>query len=688
MAKMNEQTALSLVKAADSKAVAYSGEFIAQSEKALSYYEGLPFGDEEEGRSALISTDVQDVIEDDMPDIVETFLGSANIMKFEPRTTKEEDKEEAEQKTKYVNWLIRHQPESFRTLHGWFKDALIQKVSAVKYYAEDTVTTEVVVHEGIDEDEATALQLDLEQSDDDISNVEIVEASEQEDGLFNVSFRVTRGKQRIRIDKIPTESFIVSRYTDEIEEAEIVGDDEILTRGELLSQGYSKKLINRLTHIGAENDLNKQSDLKSIRFHDEDGEADDTDGNDISDWASEEILVHNRYVKLDYDGDGVAERRFFRYSGQEVLDNEPFNHVPYAVLSSILMPNRLIGRSRAELVMETQRAKSVMLRGAADNTYMVNNPRIGANENVDIDALLDVELNGVVQTKGNSNPGESIFPIEIPFIADKTLLMLNYLDQQRANRTGALTSSQGLNSDSLNQETATRFQGIEASGDKKIKLIARVFAETGIRKLYEGVAWMAQRHQNTEVEIIVTGEELKVNPSSWRHKQHVTSEVGLAISDNEESLQALNAILQDQLMLMQAGSSLVDASKVYNTRQRLTKAVGIGDVRDFYNNPEQPEELLMRENELLKQQVELLMSQQQQNPLAEVALIEAQAKQQKTQADAQLDIAKLLEDQRQFNEKMLADQQKANREFALRLTELEQSQGRDLNQEVSQNQQV
>jgi len=609
MAKMTDDQLISLVNAAESDAVQFSGEFNRESEKALEYYLGLPFGDEEEGRSSLISTDVQDVVEADMPSLVRTFLGSSNVMKFEPHTDNPEDRKEAEQKTKYVNWLIRHQAESFATLHGWMKNAEIQKISVVKYFIEDTLTTTERNFENISEFELVALEESLE--GEDVKKIDVVESTEPEDegGEFDVTFKVTKGEQKLQIIGIAPESFRVSRLATSLDDAELVGDDEIVTRGELLSQGFTRKKINELLRVGSRTSTsttssNAESNLKDIRFHDEDGDKDSSGGNEITDWASEEVRVENRYVKIDRDDDGVAERRFIRKSGSVLLSDEPFNHVPYAALSAILMPNKLIGRSRAELVLETQRAKSVMLRGAADNTYAVNNPRIGANENVNIDDLLTVELNGIVRTKGDSNPGESMFPVEIPFIADKALLMLNYLDQQRTNRTGALATSQGLNADDLNQETATRFNGIESAGKEKVELVARVFAETGWRKLFEGVAWTVSRFQNTEIETMILGESLTVNPSDWKFEHSVISEVGLAISDNEESISSLTSILTDQLQLQAAGSELVDNNKIYNVRERLIKATGLGQVQDFYNNPEVPEETLKAENELMTQEAE------------------------------------------------------------------------------------
>ena len=50
----------------------------------LSYYLGLPLGTEQEGRSAIVSTDVADSIEWIMPQIMRSFTQSNEVVVFDP----------------------------------------------------------------------------------------------------------------------------------------------------------------------------------------------------------------------------------------------------------------------------------------------------------------------------------------------------------------------------------------------------------------------------------------------------------------------------------------------------------------------------------------------------------------------------------------------------------------------------
>ena len=127
MAKMSEHELLATTERAVQDAAIFNGEFTRDNERYLREYLGRPYGDEVPDQSSVVSTDVADVVESDMPSLARIFLGSGDIITFEPNTENEAEVREAEEKTKYVNWIVRNQPTSFATIHNWLKDAEIQK---------------------------------------------------------------------------------------------------------------------------------------------------------------------------------------------------------------------------------------------------------------------------------------------------------------------------------------------------------------------------------------------------------------------------------------------------------------------------------------------------------------------------------------------------------------------------------
>ena len=685
--KMTEHELLSLVSDAERQAAIFSGDLMRDNTKFLEAYLGNKTGDfaPVPNQSSVVSTDIADVVEADMPSLARIFLGSGNIITFQPNTDNPVEIAEAEEKTKYVNWIVRSQPESFQTLHNWLKDAEIQKNGLVKYFIEDSKEVEVVEYEGVDSEELSNIRDSLIGSTVDKVKVDIVEQEEDEEAqTFNIKFRVTTEKQKVCIINIPPESSLITRNASSLESAEMVGDRVRKTRSELLADGFSKDLISRLPTVSDK--AVQESNIASVRNQDQGGEITEST---ISEWASEYVEISDLYIKIDFDGDGIAERRHIMISGNEVLVNEYFNHVPYASLSAILMPHKAIGRSRAEITYQTQLQKTALTRGIMDNIYMVNNPRNVVHNDVDLDDMLTVRTNGIVRLDEESTvlPAQAVAPLVIPYIGQQALQVVQYVDQSRAQTSGTLLGSQGLDADALEKETATRFNGVQDAGTAKIELIARNYAETGFRKLFEGIAWLVSRYQNTETEFRVLGKALTVNPKGWKYNHYIESNVGLGAGDNENLIEARQGIYQIQQQLKMAGSQLVDEGSIYRNLVGLMDGVGINQSEQLFNNPEEPDELLKAENEQLNQMVVQLQEQAQmmQNPLAEAEQIKQEAFLVKAQSDAQIKVAQLESDNQQFQAKLQADNKKAEEDLALKLTDMEMKYGKDLNAEMQDN---
>lgn len=675
---LNDSQLLNIINTAVEDSTAFDSTFLRENEDLLDRYLGNPYGNEEPNRSKVVSNDVADVVESDLPSLVRIFMGSGEVLKFKPnKRSNEADVEEAKQKTKYVNWQIRNQPWSYSVISGWIKDSLIQKTGVVKYFVDETTEVEEHRKKGLSPVEMTLFQDSLE--GEDVESIEITERSEDdENGRMDLTFRVKKTRRQTKIEGIPVERFIFSRNSKSKDDAVVVGDVSNVRRSDLLKLGFDKKLISQIPQLG-NIDVNERSRLENIRDEDEGGSGDEAV---FTDWALEEVEIQDLYVLVDFDQDGIAERRHIIRAGDVILENEVFNHVPYAMMSSILMPHKAIGRSRAEITCPTQLSKTAILRGMNDNIYAVNNPRIGANDNVVMDDLLVMRPNGIVRNKGTENPGANMMPIEIPYVGDKALQVVQYWDSARAQTTGSLLANQGLETDNLGKETATRFRGVETASQAKVELVARTMAETGFMQLFEGIAWLNANFQDSETEIEILGEELTINPSDWKFKQSVVSSVGLGIGDNEKLLNTMTGFLQIHQQLKAAGSPLTDQKKLFNILDRIVQGSGLPDVAEFYNDPEKPDQLLQAENELLQQAVQTLQQQAQQNPLAEAELVKANARLQEVQFKEQvalqkesnrqqLDIAEQLEKQRQFNVETAQKANQFQQDLAARLTEME-----------------
>ena len=293
-----------------------------------------------------------------------------------------------------------------------------------------------------------------------------------------------------------------------------------------------------------------------------------------------------------------------------------------------------------------------------DNIYSVNLPRTAIDDSpgsidggrVDLDDLLSHQFEGIVRCDGD--PNTALMPLTTEFIGAEALAIMQYLDTARSQALGLQLSNQGLEADQLYKETATRFEGVEKANFAKIELVARSFAETGFRDLYEGVIWLAQHYQDDPVEIRVLGKPLTVNPAEWKFEHYCFSGVGLGASDSGDMLQNLTGIMAILEKLIERGSVLADDLKLYNVLDDMLSIIGKPDATRYFNNPEIPEGTLFAQNQILTGMVRALQQQAQQNPLAEAELIKARAKLVEAQGKGTVEMRKFIlemaQEDRQF----------------------------------------
>jgi len=667
---MTDGELLTVLKNLLGDSIKYANKDFEKANAALdkAYRQEL-YGNEEEGRSKVIASDVYDTVESDMPAFARIFLGSTDIMKFIPLT--EADVDEAEQKTKYANYLIRGQKDSFKTLHDLLKEPGKAKCSVAYYRMEESETPRYVRYEGLTEEALTMTLQELE-AEETADRVEVETQEQTKDEKFNVRFRVVTKRKKIAISAVPGESFILSRGATCKDTAMLVGHETTKSKGRLIAEGYPEELIKGLVPDGEDD----SDDSKRRRFADKGG-WDQASGYH---WTNEEVTIQTLYALVDYDEDGIPERRMIVKCRETILEQEPYGHVPYAIFSQLLEPHSAIGNSRGEQASRFQLEKTAVKRGVMDNIYSVNRPALGVDDSdgsidggkTNLDDALSEQINRIIRTDGP--PGEALLPIVTPYVGDKALQVIQYLDAEKSVTLGNQMANQGLDSDKLYKETATRFEGVQDAQEAKLELVARVYAETGFRELFEGVIWTAQHYQDDTAEFMVLGKQFSVDPKGWKYEHYCQSQVGLGAGDNEQIIANLGAVVQQQWQHIQSGSPLADWKKMYNALSKLMKAMGQPDPGEYFNDPEMPEEMLyaramqlFSENSQLKQMV--------QNPLAQAEQVKAQGRlteqHQKHQFEFQKFIMDLAQKDKQFWASLSQEQKEAAMSAALKATDLE-----------------
>lgn len=606
----------------------YDSEFSSDRSEILDYYLGQPFGNEVANRSQVVATEVSDTIEYIMPSLMKMFASSDDFVRFQPRGP--EDIKAAQQATDLVNFAINEDNRGFTVLHNWFKDALLFKQGAVKFYWDETETVINEVYENLTEDEVTLLVEDpnVEVISQDVVEMGVISADGQEvpvDVRYTVEVNVRKRGGKVKIDNIPPEELIFSRRATSLENCGFIAHRTQVRAGDLIEQGYDEETV--LAYAGYD-DLDDEAE-RQARFE----ELESGDRFESHDPTMREVLVTEAYIRADFDGDNIPElRRVVALGdGVEVLENEPFDYVPFALLSPILMPHRMVGRSVAELVMDLQMIKSTIMRQMLDNLYLTNNNRVAAVEGqVNLDDLLSSRPGGVVRTRA---PG-MVQPLAVPQIGSTAFSMLEYVDQVRDQRTGFSKASMGLDPSTLQSTTASAVNATIQGAQLKIEMIARVFAETGCRDLARGVLALLQKHQDEERVVRIRGEFVSIDPRAWVNGFDMSIDVGLGNGREDEKMAMLVQIAgkQEQIMAqLGPNNPVVKPSQYVNTLKRIAEMAGFKDASEFFNSGEQIDQAL----------AQAASQDQGVNTEAQRQEAELQLKREKMQAEIQLEREKM-----------------------------------------------
>jgi hypothetical protein len=348
------------------------------------------------------------------------------------------------------------------------------------------------------------------------------------------------------------------------------------------------------------------------------------------------------------------------YAGHEILDNEEADYVPFCSICPIPMPHKFYGHSLADRVTDLQLIKTTITRQILDNLYLSNNSRMMVVDGqVNLDDMLTVTPGGVVRVK---NPN-AVQPLAVPLVAGQAFPMLDYMDQVQAKRTGVTDASKGLDPNILQNTTATAVAMMQNAGAARIELIARIFAETGVKDLFRNILHLVCKYQDKERIIRLRGKFVPIDPREWSNEYDVSINVGLGTGSKEQQMGMLAMIMDKQEQILQQfgpANPLVSVGQYRQTLGRMIEAAGFKDSTEFFR-------------EITPEIDQMLSSpppqQPQSDPMAQAIMAQTQAQVQammmKAEADIQAKMAKAEADIQIMREKAAADLQLKRQEFAV-----------------------
>ena len=639
---------------------------VAERQEALEYYLREPYGNEVEGKSQIVTGEVAEVVDGALPQLIRVFTSTDGVVEFQP--VNDGDEPFAQQATEYCNWVFYRNNDGFLILHNWFKDALLQKTGIVKAYWDEKIDVNKETYENLSDDDLMMLMQDedlevvAQETEEEINEVTDPMTGQVFQNItreHKVKVKRTKKDGRVVVENVPPEEFLISKRARTIQDSPFVAHRRMMTRSELIAMGFKKDIVETLQS----GDTLEFSPDRIARYSR--GEQPNSMGS--QDESMEVVEVYECYIKVDYNNDGIAELRRVVYASNEVLEDMECDYIPFHSLCPIPIPHKFYGQSLADRALDLQLIKSTVLRQMLDNLYLTNNYRVGAVEGqVNLDDLLTSTAGGVVRMK---NPN-AIVPLTVQPTTSGSFPMLEYLDGVQARRTGVSDSQNGIDPNILQNVTAAAVSAMSQSSAGKLELIARIFAETGVKSLFKGILHLLCKYQDKERLVRINGKFVPFNPREWNDQYNVSINVGLGTGTRQEQLTTMQMILQKQEQIIQQyglSNPLVNLMQYRNTLAKFINMAGFKDAAQFMN------EITPEQNEALSQpQPEKL------DPNTEAAKVLAEVEREKAVIRAQTEAAKLELEREQMQldnaRKALELQQqelKQNTELALKQLKIE-----------------
>jgi len=553
----------------------YDTQIANEQEKAIEYYDAKPMGDEVEGLSQIVLPDVAEAVDYMTISILRLFVSGDRVVEFQAKRA--DDEGALEEATEAVQTIFMQQQDGYRVLHDWLKSGLIEKIGVVKSVVEEEerVSEEVFLAESEE-------QLALAPEDSDITN--------NGDGTFRVVVKRPKMARNFYDYTVPSEEFRFSRRARHEDSADYLAHVCRKTRSDLVEMGFDVETVYELP-VGDDVLL---TDGRGV------ARDEDYDPNWLANRQAsmQEVELWEEYIRIDADGDGIAELlKCFRV-GEKLLSSEIVDDHPFTVFCPFPRPHRMVGDGLADKAMDIQRIRSVVARQLMNGLYLSNMPRYWLPEastgKNTISDLLTVIPGAPVRGKGDAPT-----PLNSGFDIGQSLGVLEFWSGERESRTGITRMNQGLDADTLNK-TATGTALMQAQGQQYEEFIARNFAECVSRMFWR--KYRLIRDVGEPFEVKMGGTFATVDPSKWPDEPDTVIRTGLGTNRKDLRIAMRMQLLEIQREGLEVG--LCDKEKLFNGAAGIVKDMNIGQPDDYFVDPRNaPPEQEKPDPEMIKAQM-------------------------------------------------------------------------------------
>lgn len=547
--------------------------------EATNRYLGKPDGLEQEGRSQVVTRDVHDAVHDLLPSLIDIFAGKRSKVTYLP--TNEASRPMAAQASEFISHVLREDNDFTTVLYTAFKDALVRKAGFIKWWGEEDVTEHRVDLERQTQEQIMLFVEALDTPDAQASRVDLTPTDTPD--VYDASVVVERTVKRLRVGAIPPEEMLISQDTGNmLTSGSVVAHRRPVKATDLMAMGLTRDEIE--PHLGASKNDSQQIEEAARTVYDYDSTAYSLAGAPFSEQMA---LYTEAFLHLDMREDGNS--RLYKVctlgDNYEVVRAYPVSDINIAAFVPDPEPHTFFGQGIADKLDDIQRQRTAVMRGVFDSLAQTLTPSTEVVEGlVNLDDLLNPEASRVVRVSAPN----SIRELSTPFVGASALPILDVLDAVKESRTGQTRASAGLNPDALQSSSEIAVSTTVQAAQKRVKMLATLFAESGMRKLYRGVLQLAVSFFDAPRVATLRGEVVAVDPRPWVSLGAVEVDTGFGNGNVSEKIQTLAQIAGKQEQIIQAlgpDNGFVGVPQLYNTYKKMVELTEIGRIEEFFVDP-------------------------------------------------------------------------------------------------------
>ena len=307
-----------------------------------------------------------------------------------------------------------------------------------------------------------------------------------------------------------------------------------------------------------------------------------------NDAASKDVELYECYIDVDYNNDGIYEHLIVHCVGDVLLSvqTNEFDIAPFFAMGGVREKRRIFADSAlAEQVEGLQDLKTALIRQIVINVAKNNDQQ----KFVDVTAIGDIDalLNGDEYVPIKGDPTRAVSNPPPANLSPLTMDLVNYAETELENRTGSTKYNQGLDANSLNS-TATGITAILGQADKRIRLIARLFAENWIVPMIRFIILLNKKYGESVQTFRFKDKEVSISSDDLDIDYDLVINVGNGAGTKEARIQSYMLLLsQVYPVLSQAG--VATPNSYYAAGTALLEEMGLNNTQGILLDPDSPE---------------------------------------------------------------------------------------------------